>query len=194
VTRTLLLPALVGFGAVLAVTFGVPSHGIDVAVTRWLQTAAPAPDVPAAALVFLINAEVLIPLVAIAGLVLWPRDRLSATAAWRLAAGLIVVSGIAFTLKWLLPHPGPPSLFQRPVFRPGVSVPQPYSFPSGHTMRTTYFAAVALRRHPGVAALLILAVMASLVYLGDHWVTDVAGGLCLGLACAETARLLLQRN
>jgi len=181
--------ALAVFAVILAATFTPPSHSVDVAVTRWLQRAAPGPDLPAALLVFVVNAEILIPLVAAVGLAMWPRDRASAQAAWWLVLGLVVTSGIAFVLKWFVPHPGPPPEFQRPIFRPGVSVSQPFSFPSGHTMRITYFAAHVLRGKPAAAAVLVCAVMAALVYLGDHWVTDVAGGLCLGWACAEAGRL-----
>jgi membrane-associated phospholipid phosphatase len=55
-------------------------------------------------------------------------------------------------------------------------------------MRMTFFAANALRRVPAAAGALVFAVMAALVYLGDHWTSDVLGGLCLGWACAELAR------
>jgi membrane-associated phospholipid phosphatase len=176
------------FLAVAAVAFGLPSHRWDVAVTVWLQHAAPAPDAPAAIFVFLGDAEVSIPLVVLAGLVLRRRaPERTRTALW-LAAGMIVTSAIAFGLKFVLPHLGPPPELQRITPRYGVSVPQPYSFPSGHTMRTTVFALGALRRTPLAAAALIIAMMAALVYLGDHWTSDVLGGLCLGWACAEAAR------
>lgn len=185
--------ALLIFCAVLAVTFALPSHGLDVAVTRWVQRAAPRLDGPAPLYVFLGDAEVLVPAVAAAGVILWWRDRAQGIGAWRLAAGLLAVSAFAVVLKWLVPHAGPPPELTRHLSRPGPNAPQSaWSFPSGHTGRTAYFAASVLRRWPVFAAAVILAMMASLVYLGDHWATDVAGGLCLGWACAETARWMTE--
>ena len=174
-----------------AAAFAFPLHGMDVAVTRTLQHAAPFPDVPAALFVFLGDAEVAIPALLIAALLLRRHRSARARAAWTLAFGLLIVSAIAFTLKWVLPHPGPPPELQRYVFRPGLGVPQRFSFPSGHTMRATYFAANVLAARPAAACALVLTMMAALVYLGDHWTTDVLGGLCLGWACAAAGRLLM---
>ena len=102
--------------------------------------------------------------------------------------GVAATGFIAFAFKYVLPHPGPPPELQRRVVRYGFGIAQPFSFPSGHTMRTTFFAATALRRAPAAAGALVLAMMTALVYLGDHWVSDVLGGLCLGWACAEIGR------
>src|SRR5690349_786214 len=93
-----LLIALVASLAITAGTFGLPSHPLDVAVTRWLQRAAPAPDRPAALFVFLGDAEVLIPAAAAVGLLLWPRDRTAAGSAWALAVGLLATSTMAFLM------------------------------------------------------------------------------------------------
>ena len=182
-----LFAALILFFAIAAATFAPTSHRWDVAVTTWVQRAAPAPDFPASVFVFLGDAEVVIPAVSLAGLLLWWRDRARAQNALWFAAGLAATSFIALALKYSIPHPGPPPEFQRGVVH-GVAVPQPFSFPSGHTMRTTFFAAVALRRAPAAAIALVVAMMAALVYLGDHWMSDVLGGLCLGWMCAEIAR------
>ncbi|HLW46973.1 MAG TPA: phosphatase PAP2 family protein [bacterium] len=181
--------ALVLCVVVAAATFLLPSHGWDVAVTRWLQhQAAPTADQPAAVFVFLDDAEVLIPAVAFVGLLLWwRRDRVRSAGALRLAIGLAAVSTIAFALKFMVPHPGPPPDLQRTVARYGIGVAQPFSFPSGHTMRITFFATSVLRRAPAAAGALVVAMMAALVYLGEHWTSDVLGGLGLGWACAEIA-------
>jgi membrane-associated phospholipid phosphatase len=184
--------ALLLFLGVAAATFLLPSHRLDVAVTAWLQRAAPGPDVAASVFVFLGDAEVVIPAAVLAGLVLWPRHRARAAAALWLAAGLAVLSGVAVALKFVLPHPGPPPEFQREVARFGVGLTQPFSFPSGHTTRTTFIAATALRRAPLIAATVVGAMMTALVYLGDHWTSDVVGGLCIGWAGAEAARLVIR--
>jgi membrane-associated phospholipid phosphatase len=185
---TRLFAALALFSLVAAGAFLPPSHRWDTAVTAWLQHAAPAPDLPATALVSLGDAEVSIPAVAVAALLIGRRDRTRTWNALWLGAGLAGGSIIALGLKFVLPHPGPPPEFQRAVVRLGVGVPQPFSFPSGHTMRATFFALTALGRAPVAAGALMVGMMAALVYLGDHWTSDVLGGLCLGWACAELAR------
>lgn len=178
--------------ALCAVVTGVallpPSHPWDTAITAWIQRAAPTPDRAATVLVFLGDAEVMIPAAALAGLLTGRRDPARRGRALRLAAGLAGVSVIAFGFKYVIPHPGPPLEFRRAVVRWGVGVPQPFSFPSGHTMRTAFLALTALRRAPVAAGTLVAAMMAALVYLGDHWTSDVLGGLCLAWACAELAR------
>lgn len=181
-------PAVALFAFVLlALIATLPiTHGWDRAVTIWLQRTAPTPDLPAAALVFLGDAEVVIPAVALVG-VLLRRDPGRARAALWLAAGVAAVSLLAVILKLVIPHPGPPSSLQRHIHRLGLSLPT-NSFPSGHTMRTTFVAGLLLRRFPLLAGAIILGMMTALVYLGDHWTSDVLGGLCLGWGCAEIAR------
>jgi membrane-associated phospholipid phosphatase len=190
VSRARLGAALFLFAVVAAATLLLPSHRWDMAATTWLQRhAAPAADRAAAIYVFLGDAEIVIPAVALAGaLWWWRRDRTRGGAALWLAAGLAVTSFIAFALKYLVPHPGPPPELHRLVARYGVGVPQPFSFPSGHTMRIMFLAATVLRGMPAGAAVLVAAMMTALVYLGDHWTSDVLGGLCLGWACAELAQ------
>ncbi|HVG24125.1 MAG TPA: phosphatase PAP2 family protein, partial [Thermoanaerobaculia bacterium] len=69
-----------------------------------------------------------------------------------------------------------------------------YSFPSGHAMGSTivfgafaYLAFRILTRWPARAAALsfcattILAICASRIYLGVHWVSDVGAGIAAGL-------------
>jgi membrane-associated phospholipid phosphatase len=162
----------------------------DRAVTIWLQRAAPAPDVPATIFVFLANAEVLISAAALWGVLLFARgNRGRGISAAYLAAALACVSAAAFGLKFLIVHAGPPDALVRPGPIIGwVNVPQPYSYPSGHTARTTFLAGTLFRGRPVLAAALVFLMMAALVYLGDHWTSDVLGGLCLGWLGVELAR------
>ena len=174
------------FGAVMWGASLPMMHRLDEAATTWLQRAAPAPDYLATVVVFLGNAEVVIPAVVLAAGLLWVRRRDSELGLLWLAAGLSLASLLAVTLKYLIIHPGPTAQFQRSVIPIGLHAGTPYSFPSGHTLRTTLLAWISLRNARWFAGLLILGMMTALVYLGDHWLSDVLGGLCLGWVFLET--------
>ncbi|HLY21491.1 MAG TPA: phosphatase PAP2 family protein [bacterium] len=182
--------ALLGFVVVTAVTFVPASHTVDLGATRWLQRAAPTADWPAFAVSYLGNAEVLVPGFAVAGAVLALRRRRQGLALLGLAVGLAAVSVIAVVFKHLIVHPGPPESLARhlpvPLGAPIQSTP--FSLPSGHTMRATFVAGTLLRRFPFAAAALVLGMMAALVYLGEHWLTDVLAAFFLSWACVEAAR------
>jgi membrane-associated phospholipid phosphatase len=183
--RSRLGGALALFGLLVWAASLPVAHRLDTAATTWLQRAAPVPDYPASVLALLGNAEVVIPGVVIAAGLLVSRRRDSGFATLWLAAGLTAASLLAVTLKHLIVHPGPPAQFSRVVIPLGLQASTPYSFPSGHTLRTTLLTWTALRSARWLAGLLVLGMMAALVYLGDHWLSDVLGGLCLGWVCLE---------
>lgn len=189
-TRFRLGATLVGFSLLVSIASLPLVHRLDVAVTRWLQRAAPLPDLPASVLVRLGNAEFVIPAVAaVAGLLFLTNHRSGVPAIW-LAAGLLAASLLAVILKHLIVHPGPPAAFVRPGLPVGLYIATPYSFPSGHTLRVTLLAGTALRRSRWLGVALVVGMMLALVYTGGHWLSDVLGGLCLGWVLIEAWQLI----
>ncbi len=71
-----------------------------------------------------------------------------------------------------------------------VGVPDPFSFPSGHSAATMAVAGTVARAHPALApAVLALAALVGIsrVKLKAHHPGDVAAGMALGLAGAAAA-------
>ncbi|WP_291526101.1 phosphatase PAP2 family protein [Branchiibius sp. NY16-3462-2] len=115
-----------------------------------------------------------------------------------LAASVVVASLLVLVVKNTVGRARPPIADML-----GAS-PHSYSFPSGHTAMSTVLygvLTVVLCRHVahGVgrwllavnAALLVVGVGLSRVYLGFHWLTDVLAGWALGGAIVTVAIVVL---
>lgn len=129
---------------------------------------------------------------------------------WLLAATALVAAWLAWRRSWpqlarlavvpagMLLNLGLKNLFQRP--RPHLQDPLvqlvTLSFPSGHATASTVFygtlCALAFGRWRsrairalalGLASLMVLLVTFSRVYLGAHYVSDVAAGVAVGAIC-----------
>jgi membrane-associated phospholipid phosphatase len=72
--------------------------------------------------------------------------------------------------------------FAHPLVQLGAA---PHGFPSGHVARATLLSWLVLRRMPWLATFLVICMTFSVVYLGDHWMSQALGGVWLGIAGAE---------
>lgn len=98
--------------------------------------------------------------------------------------------------KFTIYHPKPPNIFFR--YSLGFHLPSGYiidthfSYPSGHMARAAFVAVIFLflilmnkksfKRAISLtlAGLFVAGMFISRIYLGEHWITDVAGGFLLG--------------
>ncbi|HEY1509253.1 MAG TPA: phosphatase PAP2 family protein [Solirubrobacteraceae bacterium] len=161
------------------------STGIDRAITSWfVARRASWLTTAARSLSFVGSQRFLIPIVALAVVVLVVRARLAL--ACFLVAGWGGALAIYSVIKPLVDRPRPP----RQIWL--TDVPGS-AFPSGHaTQSLATFAALAIvlgvlvprMRGPGLAlaAALALAIGLSRIYLGVHWATDVCAGWLIGAA------------
>jgi membrane-associated phospholipid phosphatase len=106
---------------------------------------------------------------------------------------VVLVTLVEIAIKTAIPQPPPPEELSRSdELVPYVHIRFAGAFPSGHVARTAFLAGIS-HIPTWLAALVIALMMVSRVYLGDHWISDVVGGLLLGLLVAQTAAVAERR-
>lgn len=104
---------------------------------------------------------------------------------------IVLTIAIEAFLKIVVPHPPPPSDVARTVeLLPSLHVPFANSFPSGHVARITFLSAIVRGVPTWVRVAAVVLMIASRLYLGEHWLSDCLGGLALGYLVAQGARRL----
>jgi membrane-associated phospholipid phosphatase len=193
---TLVASGLLFFQLAFAVTIGGPIVSLDGAVAVWLHSHATgfATDV-LQAVTQLGGATVLLAVTIVAALVLLLKRRIAHAAL--MGAALVGGEGLNMALKAAFERP-------RPSFSEPLATAAGYSFPSGHAMvALTVYGALAFvtatsiksRRArvliPVAAAVLVLAVGFSRLYLGVHYVSDVLAAYGAGIAWLMVCGLAL---
>lgn len=199
----LMVAGVVVFFAVLhTVSDGDGLAEADRPVLRALVAARSAPVTTVLTAVSLVTGPTVLPVVVLVAAVAWGLVTRSWWQPALLAGGMLASTLLSVTAKAVVARPRPPL--------DTMSVPgsEPtYSFPSGHTVGTATFLLVVgylvWIRRPTVRSLALWVVVAVLgialvagsrLYLGYHFVTDVAAGAAVGLAVLGTVVVVDRRR
>jgi membrane-associated phospholipid phosphatase len=185
--------AVVGYGAFLLLTLAVHLHlayPIDLAIARAVPAVWSEPlDLWAGALAVAFSTESMF-FVAGAAAVLLGR---AGAGTWSLVPfAFLALACVELTMKLAVDQPPLlPEYLRTVVDYPLTHVQLPHSFPSGHAMRISFMclfgAGLLYHRWPArrrmILALAILEAVVlgqSRLYFGQHWFSDIVGGLLLG--------------
>jgi membrane-associated phospholipid phosphatase len=195
---TVFVTALLLFIAITVLTAGSATmNAIDSSVEMWLHVRAMPFLTGVMVVVSFLGAPTSITVVAVVGSLLLLSRRKWADAA---TLSIVVIGGNL--LNWCLKH-----LVQRgrPVFDDPVFSLPTYSFPSGHAMASTVFCGllamgasvqsghrVSTRVAMGAACAMVALVCFSRMYLGLHYLSDVAAGVAEGVAWLALSSAVLR--
>jgi undecaprenyl-diphosphatase len=187
--------ALLGTVGILTVAVAADlTDQLDRAVLEWLQ-ARPSFALDLMSSLITVSGGAVATTTAVLVLTLWWTRRHGWSGAAPLA--MFVAVAIEWGLKWVVPHEGPPAGLDRDLeLVPSFHLETPYAFPSGHALRAAFLSVLLARwtRVPRwILAAYAGAMAISRIYAGQHWPSDVAGGILLGAAVALIATPLAAR-